>query len=123
MPGDSFKIFQAASYNGSFSSFSLPSLATGLAWDTSGLTNGVIKVIATASPQFSSIAQMNDGNFQLSGSGAAFKNYELWAATNLGLPTSWFFVTNAVADTNGVFNLTDPDATNYPQRFYRIVSP
>jgi autotransporter-associated beta strand protein len=123
MPGDSFKLFQASSYNGSFNLFSLPSLSTGLAWDTSGLTNGIIKVIATATPQFDAIAQMNDGNFQLSGSGAAFKNYELWAATNLNLPMTWFFVTNTVADTNGLFNFADPDATNYPQQFYRIVSP
>jgi hypothetical protein len=66
---------------------------------------------------------MSDGNFQLSGAGAAFANYELWATINLTSPIGWLLLTNAVADTNGMFNLTDPAATNYPQRFYRIVSP
>jgi autotransporter-associated beta strand protein len=123
MPGDNFKLFQAAAYNNSFSSVLLPPLATGLSWNTAGLTTGVVSVVATAVPQFTSVAQKSDGNFQFSGTGAAFGNYELWAATNLTPPTDWLLLTNAAADTNGMFNLSDPAATNYPQRFYRIASP
>jgi autotransporter-associated beta strand protein len=123
MPGDSFKLFQAAAYNNSFGSITLPALATGLSWNTAGLTTGVVSVVATARPQFISVTKMSDGNFQLSGAGAAFANYELWATINLTSPIGWLLLTNAVADTNGMFNLTDPAATNYPQRFYRIVSP
>jgi len=123
MAGDNFKIFQAASYNNAFSSFSLPPLATGLAWNTSTLTNGALSVIANATPQFNSIVRLGDGNFQLSGTGAAFQNYEVRAATNLMPPIDWLLVTNTTADTNGWFNLLDPDATNHPQRFYRIFIP
>ena len=44
--GDSFKIFDAALYAGSFSSFNLPTLNASLAWNTAALlTSGTISVI------------------------------------------------------------------------------
>ena len=52
--GDSFKIFDAASYAGSFTTLSLPALAANLTWNTSTLTsNGTISVttIAPTGPQ------------------------------------------------------------------------
>ena len=52
--------------------------------------------------------------------GAAGETYELDATTNLAPPIPWVFVTNAVADQNGLFQLWDLSATNFPQRFYRI---
>ncbi|GAA5117373.1 autotransporter-associated beta strand repeat-containing protein [Luteolibacter yonseiensis] len=42
--GDSFTLFQANTIAGSFSSVSLPALATGLTWNTSALTSGVIRI-------------------------------------------------------------------------------
>ncbi|HEV2455044.1 MAG TPA: autotransporter-associated beta strand repeat-containing protein, partial [Verrucomicrobiae bacterium] len=45
--GDSFKLFNASSYAGGFSSLILPTL-TGLGWNTNGLTNGVLTVAPTA---------------------------------------------------------------------------
>jgi hypothetical protein len=123
--GDSFQIFSAANYNGSFAALNLPALGTGLAWNTNGLTNGILSVVATVPPQFmplGAITQTSDGNFQLGGSGAAGVTYELDAATNLSLPIFWFFVTNSVADQNGNFQFWDLSATNFPQKFYRITS-
>jgi autotransporter-associated beta strand protein len=120
--GDAFKLFSAASYAGSFSQFSLPPLGANLAWNTNALTNGILSLIATARPQFGAFAQTGDGNFQFSGAGAAGVTYELDGATNLSLPIFWIFVTNAVADQNGFFQLWDLSATNFPQRFYRISS-
>ena len=123
--GDSFQIFSAANYNGSFAALNLPTLGTGLAWNTNGLTNGILSVVATVPPQFTplgAITQTSDGNFQLGGSGAAGVTYELDAATNLSLPIFWFFVTNSVADQNGNFQFWDLSATNFPQKFYRITS-
>jgi autotransporter-associated beta strand protein len=56
--GDSFKIFNATSYSGSFTNYALPALGTGLGWNITNLTvNGTLSVIVTASPQFSSVAQ------------------------------------------------------------------
>ncbi|MHA3774044.1 autotransporter-associated beta strand repeat-containing protein [Verrucomicrobiota bacterium sgz303538] len=44
--GDSFRLFQAPSYAGSFTSFELPSLAPGLVWDTTKLSeNGTLAVV------------------------------------------------------------------------------
>jgi len=119
-PGDSFKIFYAANYNGTFITSNLPPLGTGLAWNMTTLTNGTLSVIATVPPQFGSIAQSGDGNFQFNGSGSAGVTYELDAATDLTPPVVWSFVTNAVADQNGNFQFADLQATNFPQRFYRI---
>jgi len=121
--GDSFKIFNAAAYSGNFTSYRLPTLGVGLGWNTTNLTvNGTLSVIVTASPQFSSIVQRSDGNFQFSGTGAAGVTNELDVANNLLSPIAWLFVTNAVADQSGLFQFVDLQATNFSQRFYRIMA-
>ena len=44
--GDSFKIFDAATYSGAFNSYTLPALNAGLSWSTSALnTSGTLSVI------------------------------------------------------------------------------
>ena len=121
-PGDRFQIFSATAFNGTFAAFNLPALGFGLAWNTNALTNGVLSVVATVPPQFSSMTPLGDGNFQLNGTGSAGVTYELDAATNLAPPVDWSFVTNKVADQNGQFQLSDLTATNFPQKFYRILS-
>lgn len=48
--GDSFKLFDAPSYGGGFTTFNLPALPAGLSWDRSSLTvNGTISVINNVS--------------------------------------------------------------------------
>jgi autotransporter-associated beta strand protein len=120
--GDNFHIFAATNYNGTFATLNLPSLGTGLAWNTNALTNGMLSVIATAGPQFGGLNQTSDGNFHFAGTGAAGVTYELDATTNLAPPIPWMFVTNAIADQNGLFDLWDWSATNFTHRFYRIIS-
>lgn len=46
--GDTFQLFQAGSVAGSFASYSLPSLASGLTWDTAALSTGRLAVATTA---------------------------------------------------------------------------
>jgi fibronectin-binding autotransporter adhesin len=60
--GNSYKVFNAANYAGSFISSNLPALPAGLAWDLGGLTNdGVITVVATnVGPQ--NLTWKGDGN-------------------------------------------------------------
>ncbi len=118
--GDSFQIFSAANYNGIFAALNLPLLGTGLAWNTNALTNGILSVIATVGPQFGGMNQTSDGNIHFAGAGAAGVTYDLDGATNLAPPILWMFVTNTVADQNGLFDLWDLSATNFTQRFYRI---
>jgi autotransporter-associated beta strand protein len=49
--GDSFNIFQAASYHGAFTAFNLPPLGAGLAWNTANLkVDGTLSVVATVAP-------------------------------------------------------------------------
>jgi len=59
------------------------------------------------------------GAFGFNVSGAAGRNYQIAASTNL---LDWSLVTNVVA-TNNQFEFVDPSATNYPQRFYRVNLP
>ncbi len=120
--GDSFAIFAAKSYNGAFTTLTLPVLGTGLSWNTNALTNGALSVVATMKPQFASLAPVANGTFQFNGTGAAGVTYTLNAATNLNPPVLWLAVTNAVADQTGLFQLVDLSATNLPRRFYRISS-
>ncbi len=79
-------------------------------------------MVTTVRPRFVSLSQSAGGNFQFSGAGAAGVTYTLSAATNLTPPVVWISVTNAVADQNGLFQLSDLSAPNFPQRFYRISS-
>jgi autotransporter-associated beta strand protein len=120
--GDSFRIFDAASYSGTFSSLILPALDTGLEWDISGLTNGVLS-IGPAPPQIASFTPVVNGDFQISGVGIAGQTYTLEGTTNLTPPIIWDFVTNAIADSNGNFLLIDASATNFPDRYYRVRFP
>lgn len=60
--GDSFQIFSATNVHGAFNSVSLPWLYTGLVWDTSSLSNGVLRVIAL--PGISSFAQRHEWTIQ-----------------------------------------------------------
>lgn len=120
--GQSFRLFGAGSFSGSFSTLVLPPLGRGLAWNTNSLTNGVISVVATVAPQFGSVDRQADGNFVFHGLGAAFSPYGLDASSNLCPPIVWLLVTSDVADATGAFQLPDLQATNFPRRFYRIVS-
>lgn len=50
--GDSFPLFGATTYSGSFTSINLPPLGSGLAWDNTQLAvNGTISVISNGTPQ------------------------------------------------------------------------
>jgi autotransporter-associated beta strand protein len=121
--GDAFTLFQSSSYGGAFSSVTLPSLASGLAWYTNSLTNGVISVISTIPPTISSLIQLPDANFQINGAGLPGINYQLLATTNLTAPILWFPVTNQTADGSGSFQFIDWNATNFPHQFYKITGP
>lgn len=117
--GDSFNLFEAGSYTGNFSTVTLPPLDYGLAWNTNGLTNGILSVVATVPPQFSTLTRQGDGSYFFSGTGPAFAGYQLDATTNLALPV-WMLVTNIVADQNGLFQFYILPATNFSQLFWRL---
>ena len=47
--GDSFTLFEAGTFVGEFSNLDLPELESGLDWNTSALSNGILSVCATLS--------------------------------------------------------------------------
>jgi autotransporter-associated beta strand protein len=123
--GDSFRIFDAPSYSGSFVSTNLPSLSAGLAWDTSGLaTNGTIKVINTTPPSFATVS-FNGGQLTIQATGGvASVTYYLLASTNLELPAaSWTRVATNTFDGTGTFVFSNLVDFGNPQTYYRIQLP
>lgn len=85
-PGASFKLFNASSYLGSFSSINPPTPGPGQTWDLTGLNNGVIKVAGSSGPRL---------NFSVSGGVITMSwpaGYKLIWQTNAltkGLSTNW----------------------------------
>jgi len=117
-----FKLFDAASYSvASFAGFDLPALTAPLTWDTSSLTvDGTLRVIG--GPVIGSFGVAGDGNFQLSGTGATDQPYRILATTNVADPASWSQVDSGTF-AGGLFSFKDLTSTNYPRRFYRVVTP
>ena len=122
--GDTFTLFQSSTYGGAFSLVSLPPLFAGLAWNTNSLAiNGTISVMSTVPPTITSVVQLGDANFQISGTGLPGVNYQLLTTTNLTPPILWLPLTNQTADGAGAFQFIDWNATNFPQQFYQITGP
>jgi autotransporter-associated beta strand protein len=80
------------------------------------------KAAPSVPPWFSAIASLGSGGMQLGGTGGVGQVYVLLSATNLA-PSVWIPIATNTANANGVFQFTDPQATNYVERFYRAVSP
>ena len=84
---------------------------------SAGSTNAALNVSSgtLANPQVSAFA-LNNGVFNLSVSVSSSQNYTVQASTNL---TDWtnLFTTNPVSLS---FTWSDPVASNFNQRFYRV---
>ena len=122
--GDSFKLFDAATYSGTFQSVTLPSLPTGLEWDTNSLNpNGTISVVF-APPVISSALRSGDNFvFKVTG-GVAGTNFYVLTSTNLSMPLSnWTHLLTNQFDTSGNFSVTNALDANAPQNFYRLQLP
>ena len=118
--GNSFKLFNAASYSGSFAGFNLPVLPVGLGWNTGALnTNGVISVVVNTQPVIGVISLL-PGGLALTGSGGvANGNFYLLSSSNLAAPlTSWMNLSTNQFDTNGDFNFTNPISPGSAQNYY-----
>jgi hypothetical protein len=70
--------------------------------------------------RFNSISNALSGGFNLRASGQATSNYVFQATTNTA-SANWLNLSTNAAGTNGNFNLSDPSATNFPSRFYRLL--
>jgi hypothetical protein len=116
--GNSFQVFNAASYSGSFASFNPPTPGTGLAWQLSGGTLTVVTGSSTV-PVVGSTKIVN-GSLVLSGSGGTPNvTYSVYAMTNL-VSGAWLPVLTNTFDANGNFTVTNSLVPGVPQMFYRI---
>ena len=73
-------------------------------------------------PQITGITASPNGSIVLNFSGAAGSQIRLLATTNLA-PANWVGISTNFFNTSGAWSFTNYDQTNFPQRFYRAVSP
>ena len=67
---------------------------------------------------------VNSGGFHLSFTNVPGTHFTLVSATNVSLALSnWMAVGSFTETSPGQFEFTDPQATNFPKRFYRVRSP
>jgi autotransporter-associated beta strand protein len=121
--GDTFTLFSATSYVGTFSSVTLPTLAGSQSWNTSNLyINGTISVVGSAAPlSFSSITTSGKNIVLSAVGGTPGGPVSVLTSTNLQLPLSqWSTLTTGNFDSNGDFSYTVTGAlsSGKPQQFY-----
>jgi autotransporter-associated beta strand protein len=126
----SFQLFSASSYNGAFASLNPATPGPGQTWNTNNLTvNGTISVVGNPGPPaptvITNITRLVDGNIQFSFNGTSGQSYRVWASTNLMLTpitSTWTLLSSGSFSGSPVI-FTDPNATNFQQRFYIITIP
>jgi len=119
--GDNFKLFNAASYSGSFAGFNLPSLSSGLMWQFIP-TNGTLSIVSTVAMTPTNITAVLVGNSLELSWPPPHTGWTLEVQTNVlsaGLGTNWFDVPNS-ALTNRIVIPIDPANGSV---FYRLAAP
>jgi hypothetical protein len=89
-------------------------LSSELSFSTLALQSPVITNVSMSSSRVA---------FNLTGVGVANQAYALFTVSNLTPPVIWISVATNIGDTNGIFNFTDWQVTNFAQRFYRVGTP
>ncbi len=124
--GQTFQIFNAASYSGSFANITPATPGAGLAWDTTQLDSGRISVVSggVSGPTITS-AVVAGGNLVLSGTnGAAGGSYYVLTSTDAAAPlASWTPIATDTFDVNGAFSFTNAIDPTVPKRFYLLRLP
>ncbi len=96
--------------------------------DTAGNVSGYVYLPSLVINPVPTPAALSDlkasgrGGFQFAVQAGAAQTTLIQATTNLADPASWVTIaTNP--PTSSTFNFTDPNASQFPMRFYRVVSP
>lgn len=90
----------------------------------SGTAAGTISVVVGPPPTNTVVGAVANGNgsVTLNFAGVPGYTYQVDAATNLVPPILWTTIsTNTTDSITGLWQITDQQATNYPNRFYRSV--
>jgi hypothetical protein len=122
MAGNSFQIFNAATYSGSFSSITPATPGSGLTWNTSQLSSGIISVVGGPNGPVVGSTKVAGGNFIFSGTGGSNGGtYYVLTSTNLLTPLpGWTPIATNMYDSSGNFSVTNPLSASNHQRFYII---
>jgi hypothetical protein len=73
---------------------------------------------------FANMTKMGNGNVQFRFNNLSGPTYTVLASTNVAAPlNTWVNLGPAVEAPPGMFQFTDPQSTNYPQRFYQVQVP
>jgi len=123
--GDSFKLFNAGIYTGSFAGILPATPGPGLVWNTNTLaTDGIIRIAAATNPVVSSFA-LSGNSFLLSVTGGPPDSpYRVLTSTNLVLPlTNWTPVWTDTFDLYGSGRFTNPAGSTNARQFFNIVVP
>jgi hypothetical protein len=124
--GNSFRLFVATNYAGSFSSL-LPSMpGAGLGWNTNNLpVNGTLSVVAISAPRPSVVGiSLSGTNLVINGTnGQAGRLCYVLMSTNVAAPLSqWGPVATNLLSGSGSFTLTATNAVRpgTPRSFYML---
>lgn len=122
---DTFKLFSAGSYNGSFSSIAWPALTGVLVWTNKLAVDGTIAVVSPITPPSFGLSVLSGGNLIMSGfGGTPGADYYVLSSTNLVLPfASWQRLVTNQFDGSGNFVVTNSVVAGTPQQFYRLQLP
>jgi autotransporter-associated beta strand protein len=123
--GDSFKLFDAAFYNGGFTSVTPATPGPGLSWDLSTLSSdGTLRIAGPQGPQIVA-SSLSGGNFNFNGTGGAPNGtYYVLSSTNVTTPVmNWTRILTNNFDVNGNFSVSTPVQPNTPQRFFLLQEP
>jgi autotransporter-associated beta strand protein len=121
-PGDAFTLFQAGLITDSFSSYALPPLDLGLAWNTAALAKGVLSVVPTNPPNLACATSGSSLTISWPQDHTGWRLLVQTNKLNLGLslnPNDWTAVPGS-AQTNRV---AMPLSPSLPAEFYRLVFP
>jgi T5SS/PEP-CTERM-associated repeat protein len=122
--GNTFKLFNAASYGGAFTSISLPPLDPSLMWTNRLLEDGSIAVVNWTGPKLSGVGKSGTNlTFNVT-DGVPGGAYELLTSPNVATPlTNWVVLDSGNFDWLGKKNLSIPINPAIPQRFYTVRVP
>ena len=86
------------------------------------VTSSVVALTVHISPAIAAVAGGN-GSVTLNLLTQPNESSEVWAATNLVPPIVWQSLATNIPGTSGLWQFSDPNASQYPVRFYRASTP
>lgn len=96
------------------------SVPAAMQWDELRIGRTWADVTSPPLPILGDLQKLGNGAFQFSYANRSARSYSVYASTNLA---DWVPIGAAVEISPGIYQFTDPAATDYPQRFYQLRSP